>query len=99
MIKIKYVGLKQDGERAFKEHTGIEWFQGDEREVSEEHAAMMLRHPDVFAQTGGGDVKLADEPKLRMVAADDMHADDEAVAREDAAKKAAAVPAKKAKGK
>lgn len=51
MIKLKYVGAKTDGERAFKEKTGIEWFPGDEHEVSNEHAAEMLRHPDVFEAT------------------------------------------------
>lgn len=49
MVKIKYVGAKHDGERAFKEHTGIEWFPGDVHEVKPEHAQQMLHHPDVFA--------------------------------------------------
>lgn len=48
MVKIKYVGAKKDGERAFKEKTGIEWFPGDVKDVGNEHAAEMLRHPDVF---------------------------------------------------
>ncbi len=47
-MKIKYVGAKTGGERAFKEETGIEWFQGDVHDVNPEHAAKMLRHPDVF---------------------------------------------------
>ena len=54
MVKIKYVGAKVDGERAFKEKTGIEWFPGDVKDVSAEHAAEMLRHPDVFAAADAG---------------------------------------------
>lgn len=89
MVKIKYVGLKQDGERAFMEHTGIEWFHGSEHEVSDENAGMMLRHPDVFERVSGAEVALAPRAIRKIVAPDDMHADDEAVDREDAAKKAA----------
>lgn len=90
MVKIKYVGVKTDGERAFKADTGIEWFPGHEHEVSEEHAAKMLRHPDVFEQVTGAPVKPAKQPALRAVAADQDEVDDEAIAREEAAKKAAA---------
>lgn len=89
MIKIKYVGVKADGERAFQHDTGIEWFPGDVHEVKEEHAANMLRHPDVFEQVAGKAVKLADAPKLKGVAASDLDADDEAIQREEAAKKTA----------
>lgn len=49
MIKLKYVGLKADGERAFQHDTGIEWFPGSRHEVSDQMAAKMLKHPDVFA--------------------------------------------------
>ena len=49
MILIQYIGNKVGGERAFKEKTGIEWFPGDEpKEVKEEHAALMLKHDDIF---------------------------------------------------
>jgi hypothetical protein len=48
MIRIKYVGAKIDGERAFKELTGIEWMPPDENDVQDAHAEMMLKHPDVF---------------------------------------------------
>lgn len=88
MIKIKYVGVKHDGERAFKEDTGIEWFPGDVNEVSAENAAKMLRHPDVFVQVTGEPVKPADAPVLKQVAHDQDEVDDEAIAREAAAKKA-----------
>jgi hypothetical protein len=59
MIKIKYVGAKTNGERAFQELTGLEWFPGDENEVKPEHAGLMLRHPDVFAKIGDAPVTLA----------------------------------------
>lgn len=49
MAKIKYVGLKQDGETAFSRDTGITWFQGDSHEVPDGMAKRMLQHPDVFA--------------------------------------------------
>lgn len=49
MIKLKYVGAKTDGERAFKDETGIEWFPGAVEAVSEAMATKMLKHPDVFA--------------------------------------------------
>lgn len=49
MTRIKYVGLKQNGERAFLKETGIEWFQGDVNDVEDEIAKTMLKHPDVFA--------------------------------------------------
>jgi hypothetical protein len=98
MVKIKYVGLKTDGERAFKELTGIEWFPGDVKEVSDEHAKVMLRHGDVFAQAGGESVKPSKaEPKLQRIAADDMTADDEAIDREEAARKAKQDAQKQAK--
>jgi hypothetical protein len=49
-MKIKYVGVKEDGETAFARDVGIErWMKGDVHEVSEALAAKMLQHPDVFA--------------------------------------------------
>jgi hypothetical protein len=50
MIALKYVGLKLDGERAFQQETGIEWFPGSRHEVTAAMAAKMLKHPDVFAE-------------------------------------------------
>lgn len=70
MVKIKYVGAKTDGERAFKEKTGIEWFPGDVKEVSEAHAAEMLRHPDVFA-VADSKVSLSTAKKPEPVKAND----------------------------
>ena len=56
MAKIKYVGLKQDGETAFSRETGITWFPGDSHEVPEGMAKRMLNHPDVFALDGSAKV-------------------------------------------
>lgn len=50
MIELKYVGLKLDGERAFQQETGIEWFPGSQHAVTEDMAAKMLKHPDVFEE-------------------------------------------------
>lgn len=57
MPKIKYVGLKTDGERAFAEKTGIVWMPGDVHDVSAAHAALMAPHDDVWElveDTAGG---------------------------------------------
>lgn len=64
-MKIKYVGLKQDGETAFADKTGITWMPGDSREIAD--AALckrMLQHPDVFAEDTGeaADGTLKDGP-------------------------------------
>jgi hypothetical protein len=49
-MKIKYVGVKQDGETAFSHLSGIElWLPGDSFEVKDSVAIRMLQHPDVFA--------------------------------------------------
>ncbi|MDZ7892328.1 MAG: hypothetical protein U5L73_11300 [Rhodoferax sp.] len=49
-MKIKYVGVKQDGETAFASLSGIErWMPGDSFEVKDGVATRMLQHPDVFA--------------------------------------------------
>lgn len=45
---LKYIGLKQDGEQAFKELTGITWMPGDVHHVDAEHAKKMLPHDDVW---------------------------------------------------
>lgn len=87
-VKIKYVGVKKDGERAFKADTEIEWFPGDVHDVDSKVAEQMLRHPDVFVQVSGEPVKPAPAPQFKAVAADQDEVDDEAIAREAAAKKA-----------
>lgn len=49
-MKIKYVGVKLDGETAFASESGIAvWLDGDSHEVKDAVAAKMLKHPDVFA--------------------------------------------------
>lgn len=49
-MKIKYVGVKQDGETAFKSETGITWLPGSSEDVPVALAVKMLKHPDVFAE-------------------------------------------------
>lgn len=52
MPKVHYVGLKQDGETAFRELTNIErWMPGDAHELPQPVAARLLQHPDVFSLT------------------------------------------------
>lgn len=49
-MKIKYVGVKLDGETAFASESGVAlWLDGDSHEVKDAVAAKMLKHPDVFA--------------------------------------------------
>lgn len=48
-MRFKYVGVKQDGERAFFSETGIVWMPGQEHEVENVGAcAQMLKAPSVF---------------------------------------------------
>lgn len=61
-MKLKYVGLKPDGETAFKDKTGFTWFPGDSNEVKDDLAAAMLKHPDVFAVDDGKQ----EEPKQEV---------------------------------
>lgn len=51
-MKIKYVGLKEDGETAFASAAGIaKWMPGDSFEVANpQMVSRMLQHPDVFAE-------------------------------------------------
>lgn len=58
-MKLKYVGLKTDGESAFSPETGITWMPGDSREVRDVVAQRMLNHPDVFAVDEADDVPTA----------------------------------------
>lgn len=48
-MKLKYVGVKLDGETAFSGETKITWHPGDEHDVDDKLAQKMLNHPDVFA--------------------------------------------------
>ena len=49
-MKIKYVGVKADGETAFAYLSGVAlWMDGDEHEIKDDVAKRMLQHPDVFA--------------------------------------------------
>lgn len=57
-MKIKYVGVKEDGETAFSRETGITWFPGTSEDVPVALAIKMLKHPDVFAE----DASEADGP-------------------------------------
>lgn len=52
-MKIKYVGLKQDGESAFEALTGLVWLPDSSHEIKDDVAAKMLQHPDVFAVDEG----------------------------------------------
>jgi len=55
MPRIKYVGLKDGGESAFADESGIaRWMPGDTRDVSPDVARRMLKHPDVFAPADTG---------------------------------------------
>ena len=48
-MRFKYIGLKVDGERAFKETTGIEWMPGSEHDVADQKVAEeMLKHPTIW---------------------------------------------------
>lgn len=49
MPRLKYIGTKDGGERAFEAQTGIVWMPGSEHEVSPSNAALMLKHDDVWA--------------------------------------------------
>jgi hypothetical protein len=52
-VKIQYVGLKEGGETAFSNESGIDlWMPGDVHEVKDGVAKRMLQHPDVFAPAG-----------------------------------------------
>lgn len=47
-MKLKYIGKKEQGHTTFTKLTGIVWFPGDKNEVKDEHAKVLLRHPDAF---------------------------------------------------
>ncbi len=51
-MKIQYIGIKRDGETAFKHDTRITWYPGDVNDVQDSIGVLMLRHPDVFVEAG-----------------------------------------------
>lgn len=60
-MKIKYVGVKEDGETAFSRDSGIErWMPGDSFDVPDPVGVKMLQHPDVFARDAGKPAKTKD---------------------------------------
>lgn len=66
-MKIKYVGVKLDGETAFAGESGIAlWLDGDSHEVKDTVAAKMLKHPDVFALDDA--IKAAEPVQVAQVA-------------------------------
>jgi len=50
-MKIKYVGLKEQGSTAFADKTGIaRWMRGDVHDIADaDLVERMLKHPDIFA--------------------------------------------------
>lgn len=93
-MKFEYIGLKTDGERAFKEKTGIEWMPGSVEDVTDhDTCAEMLKHPTIWKPVGKGDVSLSAAKKPLPFSG--PVTDDDVTDKEDAAKNAAAVkPAK-----
>lgn len=90
-MKFEYIGLKTDGERAFKEKTGIEWMPGSVHDVTDaDTCAEMLKHPTIWKPAGAATVKLAGAKKTLVstgpVSDDDVTDEAEAAER---AKKAA----------
>jgi hypothetical protein len=70
-MKIKYVGVKLDGETAFSGESGIAlWLDGDSHEVKDAVAAKMLKHPDVFALDEGLTAATGDEAIIPPEVAD-----------------------------
>lgn len=86
-MKFAYIGLKTDGERAFKEKTGIEWMPGSEHDVTDpDVCAEMLKHPTIWEPVGKADVSLASAKKPLPFSG--PVTDDDVTDKEDAAKKA-----------
>lgn len=72
MTKIKYVGVKLDGETAFTAAAKMAdpWMPGDVREIDDEKlVAQMLQHPDVFARDDANPAKAAQAPAPAPTAA------------------------------
>lgn len=85
-MKFAYIGLKTDGERAFKEKTGIEWMPGSVHDVTDpDVCAEMLKHPTIWELVGKTDVSLASAKKPLPFSG--PVTDDDVTDKEDAAKK------------
>ena len=66
-MKIKYVGVKLDGETAFAGESGVAlWRTGDAHEIKDGVATKMLKHPDVFELDE--DIKVAEPVQVVKVA-------------------------------
>lgn len=87
-MKFRYIGLKEDGERAFMDKTGIEWMPGSEHEVNDPSvAADMQRHPTIWERIDGAPIALASarQPAVNTSATvNDQEVDDDADAAEKA---------------
>lgn len=101
-MKLKYIGLKEDGERAFQEKTGIEWFPGDVHDITDKAICrLLLEHPTLWEPVTGEDVGLTlsaaapKQPKSSGPASDE-DVDDQMDAEEKTRKQAEADAAAKA---
>lgn len=98
-MKLRYIGPKADGERAFKDVTGIEWMPGAEHEVADPVGAEMLRHPTSWERIDNGPaVAPAPKPYPRMGLIEESEVDDEMDRQERAARAAKAAAAAPAAG-
>jgi hypothetical protein len=91
-MRFKYIGSKQDGERAFHERTGIVWMPGDEHEVSGSAAAEMAKHQSVWECMGDAS-SLPEPARVRpsnIGSLNDEDVFDAAEEREETARKATA---------
>lgn len=85
-MKFAYIGLKTDGERAFREKTGIEWMPGSAHDVTDaDVCAEMLKHPTIWKPVGKADVSLAGAKN--PLAFNGPLTDDDVTDAEDVAKK------------
>lgn len=86
-MKFAYIGLKTDGERAFKEKTGVEWMPGSVHDVTDpDVCAEMLKHKTIWEPVGKADVSLASAKKPLPFSG--PVTDDDVTDKEDAAKNA-----------
>lgn len=94
-MKLKYIGLKVDGERAFQAETGIEWMPDSVHEVSDAVAAKMLEHPTIWTRVDNGPAlasAAAKAPARNVGTVDDQDVDDAATKAEQSKKEAAGDP-------
>lgn len=92
-MKFKYIGLKKDGERAFREKTGIEWMPGSVHDVTDAEAiAEMRKHPTMWQPMGDAKTEMtAAKSQANVAVVDDQDVDD-AATRAEQSKKTAAQP-------